>query len=110
MLPGKIYHFQALSLVRDQVPLSLVRAFFLELICIGHLCHLLHPSLQIPISDLSLSLSPSVSIAAAADDLFFPMLIIVYGRSVVMAASSIPSPALCQFDLNRMNPDYAETL
>ena len=103
-----VLHFQAFSLVLDQVPLSLVRAFFLELICIGHLCHLLHPSLQIPISDLSLS--PSISIAAADDDLFFPMLIIVYGRSVVMAASSIPSPALCQFDLNRMNPDYAETL
>ena len=32
------------------------------------------------------------------------MLIIVYGRS------GSPTPALCQFDLNRMNPDYAGTL
>ena len=37
------------------------------------------------------------------------MLIIVYGRSVaVMVPSPYLTPALCQFDLNRMNPDYAE--
>ena len=100
-------HFQALSLVRDQVPCPLSELFSWSQFALAIYAI---SSIHLSKSPYLICLSPSVSIAAAAEDLFFPMLIIVYGRSVVMAASSIPSPALCQFDLNRMNPDYAETL